>query len=109
MIIGLSAVLILGSGCGQKPSASEEKSNNPLTAPVDYVGAVVKSKQTAQKTVDLANVNRAIQMFYAAEDRYPKDLQELVKQRYLPSLPVEPGARFVYDPGSGQVRIEKIK
>lgn len=109
----IAAVALAGFGCGGQKEKTPEATNNgsaqsgnPLTAPVDYVGAVVKSKNTAQKTVDTANLTRAIQMFQATEGRYPKDLQELVNQRYLPSLPAAaPGTRWVYDPANGQVKL----
>lgn len=110
--LAMAAGLIV-AGCGgggnstdPQTSAPSGESGNPLTAPVDYIGAVGRAKNTAQKTVDLANVTRAIQMFEAAEGRYPKDLQELVNQQYLPSLPAAPpGTRLVYDPARGQVSV----
>jgi hypothetical protein len=88
------------------PSTPQDPSGNPLTAPVDYLGGLGKAKHSAQRTVDLANVSRAVQMFYASEDRYPKDLKELVTEGYLPQAPVAPpGMRLIYNPSSGEVRI----
>jgi len=77
-----------------------------LTAPVDYLEAAGKALKAAERTVDVASLNRAIQLFQAQEDRYPKELNELVSLRYLPSLPKPPaGSRLLYDPIKGEVRI----
>jgi hypothetical protein len=102
---------------GKEPTPSAKPANqqtnptatgNPLTAPVDYLGAVGKAKRVAEKTVDTASLNRTIQLFYAQEDRYPKDLNELVANRYLPSLPTAPyGTKIIYNPEKGEVRIVK--
>lgn len=83
--------------------------SNPLNAPADYLGAMGKAKNLAQKTVDLTTLNRAVQMFYAAEDRMPKDLKELVTQGYLPKLPEVPqGTRLAFNPATGEVRLVQI-
>ncbi len=107
------AVLVgaaLGAGCGGKPkepvpSATNAASGNPITAPVDYVGAVGQAQKQAAKVVDLVQVQQAIRQFQAAEERYPKNLEELVREGYLPALPKLPaGLQFEYNPASGQVR-----
>jgi hypothetical protein len=98
---------------GKEPASSAKQTNqtatgNPLTAPVDYLGAVGNAKRVAEKTVDTASLNRAIQLFYAQEDRYPKDLNELVAHRYFPSLPTAPyGTKILYNAEKGEVRIVK--
>ncbi len=107
------AAALLFAACGQKKEdaaapASGSSSGNPLTAPVDYIGAVGKAKNVAEKQVDLASVNKAIQLFQAQEDRLPRDLNELVAQRYLPALPSLPtGSRFAYNPQTGDLKILK--
>lgn len=110
-IVVLFAALGL-SGCGQRESAKPPQptnagaSGNPLTAPADYAGAVVQARQHAAKVVDLTSLKQAIRMFQAQEDRYPKDLDELVKQQYLPSLPKPPtGMKFQYDAKTGDVKV----
>ncbi len=110
----LLAILAAGLvGCG-KDATSEPASttnrptagSNPLNAPTDYLGAVAKAQKGAVKTVDTASLNQAIQLFYAQEDRYPKDLQELVTEKYLPALPTPPaGMKFHYDPKAGSIKI----
>jgi hypothetical protein len=82
--------------------------SNPLTAPADYVGATVKAQQSATKTIDLASVNQAIQLFNASEGRNPKDLDELVSTHYMPQLPTPPyGMKLNYDPNAGKVTMAK--
>ena len=108
----LPAALAL-SGCGKKEANSTTgatnenySSGNPVTAPVDYLGAVAKAKKSAEKTIDAVNLNQAIQQFGAAEGRYPKDLNELVTEKYLPRLPEPPyGMKFVYDANTGQAKV----
>lgn len=39
---------------------------------------------------NLASLRDAIDKFYADRARYPADLQELVKQRYLRQVPLDP-------------------
>jgi hypothetical protein len=104
------AVVAAGSGCGKKEEpkkpAEGTSSGNPLTAPVDYLGAVGKAKTTVTKNLDLANVAQAVKMFEAAEERLPKSLSELVEKGYLPKLPVAPqGQKLSYDANTGQVKL----
>ena len=87
----LTVAVLFVAGCGKKdaaPSAtatdSAPSSGNPLTAPVDYLGAVSKAQKTAVKVLDVSSVNKAIQEFNAGEGRYPKDLNELVKEHSEP-------------------------
>src|SRR5258706_10470562 len=107
-------VLLTGlifAGCQkEEPSASKptnaSSSGNPLTAPVDYLGAAAKAKQSAVKTLDTAGLNQQVQLFFAQEGRYPKSLNELVKPGYLSKLPDPPtGTKFDYNPATGEVKI----
>ena len=111
------SLLLLGglvlSGCGKKEEKStasstndSNSSGNPLTAPVDYLGAVAKAKKSAEKTVETVSLNQAIQQFGVAEGRYPKDLNEPVTEKYLPKLPDAPyGMKIVYDAAKGEVKV----
>ncbi len=101
------------AGCGQKSDVSAQNTNSSssggvLTAPVDYLGAVAKGKQNAERTigkVDAASVNQAISMFAAENGRNPNNLQELVP-KYIPKLPEPPvGYELSYDAGSGTVKL----
>jgi uncharacterized lipoprotein YajG len=96
----LGAALLL-AGCSKQESAS----GNPITAPVDYMGAVVKAKQFSEKVVDSTSINQAIQLFYAQEDRFPKDLNELVAKQYIARVPAAPaGMHWAYNPQTGEFK-----
>jgi len=54
-----------------------------------YAEHVDRARETVLRR-NLAGLREAIDKFYADRSRYPKDLQELVKERYLRELPVDP-------------------
>jgi hypothetical protein len=118
-IFSILAGAFLLTGCSKQedksaaPAPEPAKTNasgNPLTAPADYVGALGKAKGLAEKTVDNAGLNQAVQLFNAQEGRLPKDLQELVTQKYLPAIPQAPyGMKIEYNPKTGQVSIVKAQ
>ena len=93
-----------------EPAPSPSASGNPLLAPVDYVGTAVRVKQAATRTVDTAGLNQAIQLFNVQEGRFPKDLNELVEQKYIARIP-EPqrGMRLEYDAAKGQARMVRVQ
>ena len=99
------------AGCNKedpaaKPTNAASSSGNPVTAPVDYLGAVAKGKKAAEKTIETAGLNQTIQLFYAQEGRYPKTLNELVAPGYLSKLPAPPaGMKFDYNPATGQLKV----
>ena len=81
--------------------------DNPLLAPVNYVGALGKAKNVSEKKINLANIQNAINQFNAVEGRYPKSLGELVKEGYYAKLPAPPkGKRYLYNSKTGQVGIK---
>jgi hypothetical protein len=91
----------------QNPPAAKTD-ENPLNAPANYVGALVKGQNSAIKTIDLAGINGAISRFMVEEARYPKDLNELVEKKYLPAIPEPPrGMKYVYNAETGQANIVK--
>ena len=119
-ILPLLVVGLVLAGCSEEPKSADKaaagstpkvdlnnnSSGNPLTAPVDYLGAVAKAKKTAEKGAETAALNQQVQLFYAQEGRYPKDLNELVTMKYMPSLPKPPyQMQFNYDAKTGQVKI----
>ncbi len=96
------------SSSASAPGTNTSSSGNPVTAPVDYLSAVARAQQSAVKTVDTVSLNQAIQQFGVDHGRNPKDLNELVEQKYIPKLPQPPyGTKFVYDANTGTVKIEK--
>jgi hypothetical protein len=110
----LPILLLVVAGCkpaenstanSEQPS-STQPGGNPLTAPVDYLGATAKGKKIGENTAALAPVLQAIQQFHTVEDRYPADLAELVKAGFLARVPVAAaGQRLDYNPATGTVRI----
>jgi hypothetical protein len=109
---GLLLAGALAAGCGQKTEQpgtastnAASSGGNPITAPVDYIGAVGKAQKHSVKVVDTVQVQQAIQQFHAGEDRYPKDLEELVKEGYLVAVPKLPtGMKYQYNATNGQVK-----
>jgi hypothetical protein len=108
-----AATSLLLAGCGEKSNPSAPTTNaatggNPLTAPVDYLDAAAKAKQSAVKTVDVTSLNKAIEMFNVDNGRFPKDLDELVAEKYMPKIPAAPyGTRLEYDATAGKVKVVK--
>ena len=115
LLLSLAAGLLL-AGCGSSDSSKSAQttnatpnygSGNPITAPVDYLGAVGQAQRYAVKTIDVSYLNQAIQQFAAAEGRLPKDLNELMPN-YIGKIPKAPyGSKIVYDPNSGTVKVVK--
>ena len=96
-------------GCGKKENKTQQadtSTGNPLTAPVDYVGAIGKAQQSATKTISTLGIDQAIKAFAAEEGRFPKDLNELVSQGTIPSIPKPPtGMKYDYDPATGRIKL----
>jgi general secretion pathway protein G len=59
-----------------------------LVAPM-VTGGIQRAKESALKE-DLYRMRKAIDYYYADTYGYPAELQELVKKRYLRSVPVDP-------------------
>jgi len=99
------------AGCGDGPGNSSPATNapaasTPASAAGDYLGAMARSQQLAVKTIDTAAINSAIQLFQVDKGRLPKDLNELVQEKFLPKIPATPpGTRLDYDAATGRVRV----
>lgn len=105
----LVALVWMLAGCDNADS-SGKSGNSPATAPLDYLAAQGQAKKHSEKVVSLAQVQQALQQFQASEDRWPKDLQELVKAGFLAAVPVAPaGQRVVYDSNTGTVRMVRVQ
>ena len=105
----LAAVALLGCDTKDQAKKSQDDSagvGNAVTAPLDYLAAQGKAKKFAEKTITSAELTSAIQKFNAMEDRFPRDLNELVQQHYLQAPPAAPkGMRWHYEAQSGAVRL----
>ena len=97
-----------------KPASTPSGASTPgttnsgslATAPVDYLNTVGKAEQSAVKSVDLSVVTEAIRRFQVEVGRYPRDLDELVSEKYIPRIPPVPvGSKLVYDPATGDVKV----
>jgi hypothetical protein len=96
------------TGAASQQTNSSSSGDSVITAPVDYLGAIAKAKQSAEKNFDLASINHAVQMFQVEKGRFPKDLNELVQDHYLGRVPRAPyGTKLIYDPATGQARVVK--
>jgi competence protein ComGC len=73
---------------------------------VDYIGAAAKAKQKTVKTIDTASLDQAIQLFNVEKGRNPRDLNELVSEKFIKEIPAAPyGTKIDYDANSGRVRV----
>ena len=111
-VSSLAVLLLLGCDQKSQPTAgttnAASSGGSVLTAPVDYLRAAGKAQQSAVKTVDTASLNQAIQLFNVEKGRNPKDLNELVKEKFIPQIPAAPyGTKLVYDAESGKVSVVK--
>jgi hypothetical protein len=111
--IGIAAGLLV-AGCGGSSDKSSSATNAPAAAtsaaeaPAGYLGALTRAQQTAVKTVDTVSLNQAIERFNVDNGRYPKDLDELVQEKYIHEIPPTPhGTKLVYDAAAGKVTVAK--
>lgn len=112
-LLALAASLL--AGCGDKEPAKptpaadtkpadKTSSGSPITAPVDYLGAIAKSKKTAEKVIGNTSLDKAIEQFHVQEGRYPLNLEELITEKYISGIPVPPyGQKIEYDAAKGKV------
>lgn len=102
--------LLTGSGCKESSSPanpnSSGSSGNPVTAPVDYLGAVNNAQKSANNTLSLVGLKQAIQAYQASEGKLPNSLQDLVTAQVIPKIPEAPrGMKFSYDAASGDIKV----
>ena len=100
-------------GCGDSSSKSASGTNTAtggsvVTAPVEYLDAASKAKQRAVKTIDTTSLEKAVQLFNVEKGRNPRDLNELISEKYIREIPTPPyGTKINYDPNSGSVSVVK--
>jgi hypothetical protein len=77
-----------------------------LTAPVDYLDSINRGQRSAERTVDTASITKAVELFHVENGRFPKDLNELVTEKFLPQIPTPPrGMKITYDAATGKVKV----
>jgi hypothetical protein len=111
-LLSFLVVSTLLTGCGDKSSSSTTGGTNAtssgslVTAPLDYINTAGKQERAMEGTIDTVGLNQAIQQFYAAEGRFPKDLDELVTKKYVNALPTPPhGKKLSYDADKGELKV----
>jgi len=102
--------LLILTGCqengGTNAQQLREGAREAIDAPADYLGANVRAQHQAQVTSAKTSVEGAVRMFQASEGRYPRNLDELVTEKYLSAIPQLPrGASFNYNAQTGQVTV----
>ena len=110
LIILPVVVLLLGCNDATQPGqkSSDSSDSSIASAPADYVKSAAQSQNKAIKTIDLTAINKAIELFYVQEGRFPKKLEELEDKGLMRALPLPPpGMKLNYDTNSGVVTIEK--
>ena len=106
-LLMVAAAFVAGCGDSSKPGTPANTVSNVVAAPANYVGAVVQAQKYAEKQIDVSYINQDIQLFNASEGRYPKDLQELVKEGLIKEVPKDRyGRQLIYDPKTGTVRVD---
>jgi hypothetical protein len=105
-------VLLLATGCGQSGGSSQSSTNAADNATradnVPYIGAMAKAERSAGAVSDVATLKPAIDQFQLDKSRYPKDLNELVTEKYISKVPEAPyGMKIDYDPATGAVKVVK--
>ena len=109
VLLPVVALLFL-TGCGQSGGSSQSSTNaadNVAKAEkVPYIGAMVKAERNAATTADMASLKPAIDQFQVDKGRYPKDLNELITEKYMSKVPEAPyGMKVDYDPATGTVKV----
>jgi len=103
--------LFFATGCSPSGGSSQTPSTNAAANAtnadnVPYFGALAKAQRNAGATADVASIKPAIDQFQVDKGRYPKDLDELVQEKYLSKIPAAPyGMKIDYDPATGAVKV----
>lgn len=92
------------AGC----TGGSSNSNPPATnTSASSSSPVIQPEIYAQKKMDLASLNQAVQQYHATEGHYPDNLQELAPN-YIEKVPEAPaGYKIDYDANSGAVSMDK--
>jgi hypothetical protein len=103
LVFAITALLLVG--CGKSDSGTTP-SGGAANDSMDAAGAMARSQAKAINTVDVASLDKAIELFNVNEGRFPKDLNELVQAKLIAHVPDAPtGKKIVYDPTTGKVSV----
>jgi hypothetical protein len=101
-VLAAACAIALLAGCGEKSSSQAQAQS---TNPADIDNPLVNAKRVADKTIDVAYLNQAAQLFNVQEGRYPKTLEEMTP-KYVAKLPIPPlGYKLNYDATKGEVTV----
>src|SRR5438132_8509155 len=109
LVLALASAAVL-AGCGKDSTATKvaNGANEVASAPGNYLKTITDAEKASQQKIDVTSLNKLTQQFNVQEGRYPKDLNELVTQRYIGKIPEPPyGYKITYDPNSGVVDVVK--
>lgn len=110
VLLWMALGVVLAPGCDGRKQGGAGAGASPATAPLDYLAVQGQAKKHSEKVVSLAQVQQALQQFHASEDRWPNDLNELVKAGFLAAVPQVPaGQRLQYDRANGTVRVVRVQ
>jgi hypothetical protein len=91
------------------PQSAEKGSsytNSLVTAPVDYIAASIQAGEKSKAVIDIAALNKAIELYEATEGQKPPTLDDLVQKKYIAAIPPPPvGKKINYDSTTGKVTI----
>jgi hypothetical protein len=90
----------LSAGCGDSSN-----STSPSNTSANNSSPIVQPEVFAQKKVDVASLNQAVQQYNAAEGHYPTTLQDVVPTYIAKIPPAPPGSKLNYDSSSGAVTV----
>ena len=103
--------LFFTTGCSPssnspQPPSTNASANATNADNVPYYGAMIKAKRNATVTADVASLKPSIDQFQVDKGRFPKDLNELVQEKYISKVPDAPyGMKIDYDPATGMVKV----
>jgi hypothetical protein len=94
------------SGGSSQPLSTNASANATNADNVPYYGAMIKAKRNATTTADVASLKPSIDQFQVDKGRFPKDLNELVQEKYISKVPAAPyGFKIDYDAATGVVKV----
>jgi hypothetical protein len=110
VLIPIVAVFF-ATGCSPSGGSSQTPSTNAAANAtnadnVPYYGAMIKAQRNAGVTADMGTLKPAIEQFQVDKGRFPKDLNELVQEKYISKIPAAPyGMKIDYDPTTGTAKV----